>query len=96
MAEVKKFLAKFGIHYRIESCVQLSLHVHLACQHRLSYDTFNSYFVLTLIQEPEEKEVEEEKKDDGVMRIMFDPPHYTVMESVGSFEVIQSFENEIF
>merc|ERR1719297_431856 len=28
-----------------------------------------------------------EKKDDGVMRIMFDPPHYTVMESVGSFEV---------
>ena len=47
-------------------------------------------FFLTLIQEPEEKEVEEEKKDDGVMRIMFDPPHYTVMESVGSFEVIQS------
>ena len=46
---------------------------------------------MTLIQEPEEKEVEEEKKDDGVMRIMFDPPHYTVMESVGSFEVIQSF-----
>merc|ERR1719322_2348059 len=38
-------------------------------------------------KEPEEKEVEEEKKDDGVMRIMFDPPHYTVMESVGSFEV---------
>merc|ERR1712012_181111 len=33
------------------------------------------------------KEVEEEKKDNGVMRIMFDPPHYTVMESVGSFEV---------
>merc|ERR1719278_1702200 len=38
-------------------------------------------------KEPEEKEVEEEKKDDGVMRIMFDPLHYTVMESVGSFEV---------
>merc|ERR1711881_773857 len=28
-----------------------------------------------------------EKKDDGVSRIMFDPPHYTVMESVGTFEV---------
>jgi len=27
------------------------------------------------------------KKDDGVTRIMFDPPHYTVMESVGTFEV---------
>jgi len=35
----------------------------------------------------EEKDVEEEKKDDGVMRIMFDPPHYTVMENVGQFEV---------
>jgi len=29
----------------------------------------------------------EEKKDDGITRIMFDPPHYTVMESVGTFEV---------
>merc|ERR1712198_439056 len=29
----------------------------------------------------------EEKKDDGVCRIFFDPPHYTVMESVGTFEV---------
>jgi len=28
-----------------------------------------------------------EKKDDGVTRLMFDPPHYTVMESVGTFEV---------
>merc|ERR1711913_93423 len=28
-----------------------------------------------------------EEKDDGVCRIMFDPPHYTVMESVGTFEV---------
>jgi len=28
-----------------------------------------------------------EKVDDGVTRIMFDPPHYTVMESVGTFEV---------
>ena len=27
------------------------------------------------------------KKDDGVTRVMFDPPHYTVMESVGTFEV---------
>jgi len=34
-------------------------------------------------EEPEE----EEKKEDGVCRIMFDPPHYTVMESVGTFEV---------
>merc|ERR550534_1422511 len=32
-------------------------------------------------------EAEKEKKDDGVTRIMFDPPHYTVMESVGTFEV---------
>ena len=31
--------------------------------------------------------MDEEKKDDGVCRIMFDPPHYTVMESVGTFEV---------
>merc|ERR1712128_310468 len=29
----------------------------------------------------------EVKKDDGVCRLMFDPPHYTVMESVGTFEV---------
>merc|ERR1711874_513476 len=28
-----------------------------------------------------------EKKDDGICRVMFDPPHYTVMESVGTFEV---------
>merc|ERR1719166_814032 len=28
-----------------------------------------------------------EKKDDGVSRLSFDPPHYTVMESVGTFEV---------
>merc|ERR1719438_354310 len=28
-----------------------------------------------------------EKKDDGVCRIFFDPPHYTVMESAGTFEV---------
>ena len=27
----------------------------------------------------------EEEKDDGVMRIYFDPPHYTVMESIGTF-----------
>merc|ERR1712012_1470653 len=27
------------------------------------------------------------KKDDGVCRVFFDPPHYTVMESVGTFEV---------
>merc|ERR1712001_364537 len=38
-------------------------------------------------KEPEEKEEEEEKKEDGVMRLLFDPPHYTVMESVGTFEV---------
>jgi solute carrier family 8 (sodium/calcium exchanger) len=38
-------------------------------------------------KEPEEKEEEEEKKEDGVMRLLFDPPHYTVMECVGTFEV---------
>merc|ERR1719400_1041913 len=32
-------------------------------------------------------EAEEGKKDDGIMRVMFDPPHYTVMESVGTFPV---------
>jgi len=32
-------------------------------------------------------EKEEEKVDDGITRVMFDPPHYTVMESVGTFEV---------
>jgi solute carrier family 8 (sodium/calcium exchanger) len=36
--------------------------------------------------EEEEKEVEEVKKDDGVCRLFFDPPHYTVMENVGTFE----------
>ena len=41
--------------------------------------------------EEEGKEVEEEKKADGVMRIMFDPPHYTVMENVGQFEVHDAF-----
>lgn len=30
---------------------------------------------------------EEKVVDDGVTRVMFDPPHYTVMESVGTFEV---------
>ena len=35
----------------------------------------------------EVKEVEDEKKEDGVMRLLFDPPHYTVMECVGTFEV---------
>ena len=34
----------------------------------------------------EEEEVHEEKKDDGIQRIFFDPPHYTVMENVGQFE----------
>merc|ERR1719331_1642499 len=29
----------------------------------------------------------EAAKDDGVCRIFFDPPHYTVMESAGTFEV---------
>merc|ERR1712141_671346 len=33
-----------------------------------------------------EAEVEEEK-DDGVMRIFLDPPHYTVMENIGTFDV---------
>ena len=28
----------------------------------------------------------EEEEDDGITRIYFDPPHYTVMENVGSFE----------
>ncbi|XP_059087402.1 sodium/calcium exchanger 3-like isoform X1 [Tigriopus californicus] len=37
-------------------------------------------------QEDEAKEEEEEKKDDGVMRLFFDPPHYTVMENIGTFE----------
>jgi len=37
--------------------------------------------------EAEAENMEMEKKDDGVCRIMFDPPHYTVMESVGTFEV---------
>merc|ERR1712198_636939 len=37
--------------------------------------------------EAEAAAAEVEKKDDGVTRIMFDPPHYTVMESVGTFEV---------
>merc|ERR1712158_342876 len=27
----------------------------------------------------------EKKVDDGICRIMFDPPHYTVMEAVGTF-----------
>merc|ERR1711936_1323892 len=38
-------------------------------------------------EQNEEKEEEEEKKEDGVMRLLFDPPHYTVMECVGTFEV---------
>lgn len=33
------------------------------------------------------EEVVEEKKEDGVMRIFFDPPHYTVMENIGKFFV---------
>merc|ERR1711881_284927 len=38
-------------------------------------------------EQNEEKEEEEEKKEDGVMRLLFDPPHYTVMECVGTFDV---------
>jgi len=37
--------------------------------------------------EAEAEEVVEEKKEDGVMRILFDPPHYTVLENVGKFFV---------
>jgi len=40
-----------------------------------------------LSQEEAELAASLEKKDDGVCRVMFDPPHYTVMESVGTFEV---------
>merc|ERR1712147_273138 len=40
-----------------------------------------------LSQEEAELAASLEKKEDGVCRIMFDPPHYTVMESVGTFEV---------
>ncbi len=36
--------------------------------------------------EEAEKEEEVEKKDDGISRVFFDPPHYTVMENVGTFE----------
>merc|ERR1712088_726167 len=35
----------------------------------------------------EAEEAMEEEKDDGVMRIYFDPPHYTVMENIGTFDV---------
>merc|ERR1712241_313431 len=38
-------------------------------------------------KEAEAEEVVEEKKEDGVMRIFFDPPHYTVMENIGTFDV---------
>merc|ERR1711997_1044301 len=34
-----------------------------------------------------EAEKEPEKVIDGVMRIFFDPPHYAVMENIGSFNV---------
>ena len=40
-----------------------------------------------LTKEEQELAASLEKKDDGVCRVMFDPPHYTVMESVGTFEV---------
>ena len=40
-----------------------------------------------LSKEEQELAASLEKKDDGVCRVMFDPPHYTVMESVGTFEV---------
>ena len=35
----------------------------------------------------EKIEEKEEKKDDDTIRVFFDPGHYTVMESVGTFEV---------
>merc|ERR1719183_774884 len=35
-----------------------------------------------LTKEEQELAASLEKKDDGVCRVMFDPPHYTVMESV--------------
>merc|ERR1719367_2253741 len=38
-------------------------------------------------KDAEAEEVVEEKKEDGVMRIFFDPPHYTVMENIGTFDV---------
>merc|ERR1719189_883347 len=38
--------------------------------------------------EAKEKEAAETaKQNDGIMRVQFDPPHYTVMESVGTFPV---------
>ena len=36
--------------------------------------------------EPTKEDEEDQKKDDGVMRVFFDPPHYTVMENIGTFE----------
>ena len=32
----------------------------------------------------------EEEKDDGVMRIYFDPPHYTVMENIATLIMLTS------
>jgi len=40
-----------------------------------------------LDEEAAAEEAAAKKKDDGIMRIQFDPPHYTVMESVGTFPV---------
>merc|ERR1719430_960854 len=57
-------------------------------------EDMNKAFKKQLASELEADKAEEhaanavvEVKDDGVTRIMFDPPHYTVMESVGTFEV---------
>merc|ERR1712012_480304 len=38
-------------------------------------------------QDAAEAELVEEKKEDGVQRISFDPPHFTVLENVGKFFV---------
>jgi len=38
-------------------------------------------------QGPQEVEVVEEKKDDHITKINFDPGHYTVLENVGQFQV---------
>jgi len=38
-------------------------------------------------EEAEKTAKEDKKRNDGIMRVEFDPPHYTVMESVGTFPV---------
>merc|ERR1712226_1485733 len=77
-AEIMNKGPKSRAYYRIQATQKLAGKKKVDIKARLEEEA-------EAAAEAEKEEVVEEEKDDGLMRVYFDPPHYTVMESVGSF-----------